>query len=203
MIGLIQQQLGMKFPGSFVVAFQTSLFAGELSGGRAIDVEITGPDLEKLVAIGGQLMGQTRQFLPPGTQAQPIPRLDLSSPEVHVLPKPQQISDLGMSSGELGYTVNALMDGAYVTDYFMGADKIDLVIMGEESYRGNTQDLESRYIATRNMNEPVRLGALADVEISSGPSRSTIVSENGQLRFKSRRRRRFRCKKPLKSSTKK
>ncbi len=169
LIGLIQQKLGMKFPGSFVVAFQTSLFAGELSGGRAIDVEITGPELEKLVGIGGQLMGQTRQFLPPGTQAQPIPGLDLSSPEVHVLPKQQQITDLGISSGELGYTVNAMIDGAYVTDYFMGSDKIDLVLMGQESYRGNTQDIESRYLATRNMSEPVRLGALADVEISSGP----------------------------------
>ncbi len=169
LIGLIQQRLGMKFPGSFVVAFQTSLFAGELSGGRAIDVEITGPDLEKLVAIGGQLMGLTGMHLPPETQARPIPSLDLSSPEVHVLPKPQQIMDLGLSTQELGYTVNALVDGAYVTDYFIGADKIDLVIMGEESYRGNTQDLESRYIATRNLNEPVRLGALADIRIESGP----------------------------------
>jgi HAE1 family hydrophobic/amphiphilic exporter-1 len=175
LIGLIQQRLGMKFPGSFVVAFQTSLFAGELSGGRAIDVEITGPDLERLVAIGGQMMGTMGKLtapggpLPPDTQARPIPSLDLSSPEVHVLPKPQQIMDLGLSSQELGYTVNALVDGAYVTDYFVGADKIDLVIMGEESYRGNTQDLESRYIATRNLSEPVRLGALADVRIGSGP----------------------------------
>jgi len=37
------------FPGAFVVAFQTSLFASELSGGRTIEVEITGPELEKLV----------------------------------------------------------------------------------------------------------------------------------------------------------
>ena len=114
-------------------------------------------------------MGQTYQFLPPGTQAQPIPGLDLSSPEVHVLPKQQQITDLGISSAELGYTINAMIDGAYVTDYYIGSDKIDLVIMGNDSFRGNSQEIESRYIATREMSEPVRLGALADVEISSGP----------------------------------
>ncbi len=169
LIGLVQSKLNGKFPGAFVVAFQTSLFAGELSGGRSIEVETTGPELEKLVAIGGQIMGQTYQLLPPGTQAQPIPGLDLSSPEVHVLPKLQQLSDLGMTSVELGYTVNALVDGAYVTDYYVGADKIDLVIMGSEAYRGNTQDIESRYVATRNMSQPVRLGALADVEIGAGP----------------------------------
>jgi HAE1 family hydrophobic/amphiphilic exporter-1 len=161
--------LNGKFPGAFVVAFQTSLFASELSGGRSIEIETTGPELEKLVAIGGQIMGQVYQLLPPGTQAQPIPGLDLSSPEVHVVPKPQQVSDLGLSSVELGYAVNALIDGAYVTDYYVGADKIDLVIMGSEEYRGNTQDIESRYVATRNMLEPVRLGALADVTIDSGP----------------------------------
>ena len=169
LIGLIQSKLGTKFPGSFVVAFQTSLFAGELAGGRAIEVEITGPDLRKLVGVGGQIMGMTMQHLPPGTQAQPIPGLDLSSPEVHVVPKSQQTSDLGMSGRELGFTVNALVDGAYVTDYFVGADKIDLVIMGDEKHRGSTQDLESRYVATRNMSEPVRLGALADVDIGAGP----------------------------------
>ncbi len=169
LIGLIQSRLGGKFPGSFVVAFQTSLFASELSAGRNIEVEITGPDLEKLVAIGGQIMGQTYALLPPGTQAQPIPGLDLSSPEVHVLPKSQQTSDLGITSAELGYAINALVDGAYVTDYYMGADKIDLVIMGSEDYRGSTQDVESRYVATRNLSEPVRLDALADIRIDAGP----------------------------------
>ena len=169
LIPLIQSRLGTKFPGAFVVAFQTSLFASELSGGRSIEVETTGPDLEKLVGIGGQIMGQTYGLMPPGTQAQPVPSLDLSSPEVHVLPKPQQISDLGITSAELGYAVNALIDGAYVTDYYVGADKIDLVIMGSDTFRGNTQDLESRYVATRNMSQPVRLGALADVRIGAGP----------------------------------
>ena len=169
LIGLVQSKLGGEFPGAFVVAFQTSLFAGELSAGRSIDVEITGPELETLVGIGGQIMGQSYALLPPGTQAQPIPGLDLSNPEVHVIPKLQQISDLGMTSAELGYTINALVDGAYVTDYFIGADKIDLVIMGSDEYRGSSQNIESRYVATRNMAEPVRLSALADVHIGAGP----------------------------------
>ena len=169
MIGLVQSKLGSRFPGSFVVAFQTSLFASELSAGRNVEVEITGPELEKLVGIGGQIMGQAYGLLPPGTQAQPIPGLDLSSPEVHVMPKLQQISDLGITSVELGYTVNALVDGAFVTDYFMGADKIDMVIMGSPENRGSTQNMESRYIATPNFAEPVRLDALADIRIDAGP----------------------------------
>ena len=170
LIPLIQGRLVSKFPGAFVVAFQTSLFASELSGGRTIEVETTGPDLVKLVEFGGRIMGSTYEQLK-GAQAQPIPGLDLSSPEVHVLPKPQQVSDLGITSNELGYAVNALIDGAYVTDYYEDADKIDLVIKGSKGYTGMTQDLESAYIATRNMSVPVRLGSLADVRISAGPEK--------------------------------
>lgn len=53
LIGLIQTKLKGKFPGSFVVAFQTSIFGRGLSGGRSIDIEITGPELKKLVGLGG------------------------------------------------------------------------------------------------------------------------------------------------------
>ena len=47
LIKLISDELDGMFPGAFVVAFQTSLFADELSGGRTIEVEITGPELKK------------------------------------------------------------------------------------------------------------------------------------------------------------
>ena len=46
------------------MAKQTSLFEQGLTAGRTIDIEITGPDLQRLVAIGGQIMGQVRGVLP-------------------------------------------------------------------------------------------------------------------------------------------
>lgn len=169
LIELIQTKLNGKFPGSFVVAFQTSIFGRGLSGGRSIDVEITGPKLKNLVGIGGQILRKVTESFPEGTQARPIPSLDLSSPELHVTTKPQQARDLGINATELGYAVNALIDGAYVSDYFIGGEKIDMVILTSTSYQGNTQDLESQYIATKNMSQPVRLDALADIKLSSGP----------------------------------
>ena len=169
LIGLIQTKLKGKFPGSFVVAFQTSIFGRGLSGGRSIDIEITGPELKKLVGLGGQILGKVTETFPPGTQARPLPSLDLSSPELHVQAKPQQARDLGVTTTELGYAVNALIDGAFVTDYFVGGEKIDMVVVASTDYQGNTQDLESQYIATPNLAEPVRLDALADITLSSGP----------------------------------
>ena len=63
---------------------------------------------------------------PATTAARPVPSLDLSSPEVHINPRLLQSAEMGMSASELGYTVDALVDGAYATDYFLGTDKIDL-----------------------------------------------------------------------------
>lgn len=169
LIDLIQTKFRDRFEGSFVTASQTSLFGRGLSGGRTIDVEITGPELEKLVGLGGQILGGVKQHFPDNTQARPQPSLDLSSPELHVSVKPEQAAALGVSSRELGYAVNVLVDGAYATDYFIGGEKIDLVILADENYAGTTDSIKSEYIATPNLTAPVRLDALANVELSSGP----------------------------------
>ena len=166
-IPLIQRATS-QLPGTFGVASQSSLFAGGLESGRTIDVEITGPDLQKLVGLGGQIFGQVRSLLPPTTQTRPIPSLDLSSPEVHIEPHLIQAAEMGMSANELGYTANALIDGAYAGDYFIGGDKIDLTIKGRDESVLNAQDVEALPISTP-MGQTVPLGALAKVTMKSGP----------------------------------
>ncbi|MSR56927.1 MAG: efflux RND transporter permease subunit [Planctomycetaceae bacterium] len=176
------QSIGAKLPGTFVVAKQTSLFEQNLTGGRTIDIEITGPQLEKLVDLGRRIFGQFQprpevdretgetkmvQMIP-GAQAFPKPSLDLSNPEVHVIPKWEQAADMQMTADELGYAVDTLVDGAYATDYYSGGDRIDLRIIGEERFARRTQDLLSLPIVTRT-GELVPLSAIADIQLKSGP----------------------------------
>ena len=104
----------------------------------------------------------------PGSFAFPLPSLDLNAPEVHVYRKTEQGSDLGVTTDELGYTVDALIDGAYATDYYYQGDKIDLTIVGNEDYAGRTQDLAALVVATPS-GDLARLEALADVELAGGP----------------------------------
>src|SRR5207249_9284528 len=115
-----------------------------LTAGRTVDVEITGPEIQKLIelAVGNPnrkspdgtpdvgIMGKLRVLLP-GAQVFPQPSLDLSNPEIHIVPKLDQAADLQLTAADLGYAVDALVDGAYATDYFSGGDKIDLRIVGE------------------------------------------------------------------------
>lgn len=154
-------------PGIIAVAKQTSLFEQGLTSGRTVDVEIMGPELPKLVSIGGQVMRKVGEIIP-NAQALPRPSLDLSSPEVHVIPKWEQASDMEVNAAELGYAVDALVDGAYAADYYLEGDKIDLRISGTSDYTGRTQNIEKLPIATAAGNL-VPLGAVANVEMRSGP----------------------------------
>ena len=169
LIPLLQSQLKGLFPGVIVVASQSSIFGRGLGGGRNIEVQVVGPELEQLVDIGGQIMRSVKREFSPDTQTRPVPSLDLSSPEVHVTAKPVSASQLGMTNTELGSTINALIDGAYVGDYFIDGEKIDLVVLGSDSYRARTQDLPREYVSTPNLRTPVRLDSFADIELGSGP----------------------------------
>jgi len=161
-------------PGAFVVAFQSSLFERGLQGGRTIDIEISGPDLERLIAIGGGIMGKVSgggggEPLIAGAQLRPVPSLDLASPEVNINGRKEVMAGMGVSTSDLGYTINALNDGAYATDFYLsGSDKIDLVIIGSERSVEHTQDLATLPIATPT-GELVTVSDLADVDIGSGP----------------------------------
>ncbi len=168
LIDLVMKKLDGRFPGTQIRAFQTSIFGRGLSGGRNIDIEITGPDLHRLVEIGGRVMADVKQQIPNG-QARPIPSLDLSSPELHVVLKPEQASALGVTSRDLGYAVNALVDGAYAADYFLDGEKIDLVIMGKPNPDEPVFDLAAEYIATPVLPEPVRLDVVSRQSLAAGP----------------------------------
>lgn len=167
------QQVREKLPGAFVVAKQSSLFEQGLTAGRTVEVEITGPELTRLVALGGQVLGKVTgggggEPVIPNSQSRPVPSLDLSSPEVHVIPKLVQAEQMGVDATGLGYAVSALVDGAYAADYFIGGEKIDLTIIGHPDSATQTQDLLELPIATPG-GQLVPLSALASVVLASGP----------------------------------
>ena len=154
-------------PGTIFVINQSSIFTRGIGEGRSIDVEITGPDLERLIALGGEVFGRVMQALP-DAQARPIPSLDLGNPEVRVRTHRQRAAELGISNRQLGYAVNALIDGARASDYRYQGREIDLVVMGNEEALMRTHLLEQMPIATPE-GELVTLGSVADVSLVDGP----------------------------------
>jgi HAE1 family hydrophobic/amphiphilic exporter-1 len=155
---------------------QASLFQGGAGGGRAIDLEISGPDLGRLVALGGRTFGQVMGVLP-GAQARPIPGLDLGNPEVRIVPDRIKASQLGLSARDIGIAVNALMDGALVDGYQFQGEEIDLTLRGASDWF-RTQDIGNMQIYTPG-GQLIPIHSVAELEVTAGPE---------QINHKNRRR---------------
>lgn len=161
------REVSAEFPGTRAIAKQSSLFERGSSAGRTVDIEIRGGDLDKLIALGHRVLEDVQAIIP-DAQASPRPSLDLASPEVHIRPKLIESSEIGFSAADLGYTVDAFIDGAYAGDYFVDGDKIDLTIVGSGQFASATQDIRFLPMSAPN-GQIVTLQALADIELASGP----------------------------------
>ncbi len=154
-------------PGVIGIVTQSSLFDRGLGEGRNIDIEITGPELDELLALGGRIFGQVRAILP-GAQVRPRPSLDLGSPEVRVSLKRERAADVQMTNQELGFVIDALVDGAKASDYQFEGDEIDLTIRGVDRYADRTQDLSNLPVFTRG-GRLSTVGDVADIALVAGP----------------------------------
>ena len=166
-------------PGVISIITQSSLFQRGLGEGRNIDIEIAGPEMETLVALGGQIFGQVMGLLP-GSQVRPKPSLDLGSPEVHVTLRRDRAADVQITNRELGFAVDALVDGAKASDYQFEGDEIDLTIRGEDQYADRTQDLDSIPIYTRG-GSLTTVGAIADIKLVSGPEQINHIERERSI----------------------
>jgi HAE1 family hydrophobic/amphiphilic exporter-1 len=157
-----------KTPGAFVVVSQSSIFERGLGEGRNIDVELTGPELERLIELGGEVLGNVMQKLP-GVQARPIPSLDLGNPEVQVRTDRRRAADLGISNRDLAFAVSALVDGVKASDFRLEGKEIDLKLLAAGDGPHHTHLLEQLPIATPD-GRLVTLGSVADIAVLSGPT---------------------------------
>jgi len=156
-----------EIPGMIAIVSQSSIFQRGIGEGRSINVQLTGPELEKLVGLGQKVFFGAMQKIP-GSQVRPIPSLDLGNPEVQLFLNRERASDVGISNQELGFMINALVDGAVVSDYQIDGDEIDLSLRGEDTYASRTQSLEDLMINTES-GKMVTVGSVADVKVTTGP----------------------------------
>jgi len=161
------QRVGSQLPGSFVVLSQFSIFQSSMNEGRNIDIEFTGPDLERLIELGGEAFGRLLGIMP-DAQILPIPSLDLGNPEVQVLIHRRRAAELGLSNRDLGFMVSALIDGVKASDFRYQGKEVDLKIMLGEGYERRTHLLEQLPIATPS-GQLVTLGSVAEISQKAGP----------------------------------
>ena len=160
-------------PGTFGFMTQPSLFGRGVGGGRTIELNVSGQDLNDILGVAGQAAGMVGGLLPraDGHQFRPIPGLELGAPEVRLIPDRQRLADAGLDSSELAATVDAFNDGLRVAEVTVGAERINLVLRGDTSVQSalRTQDVGNYPVVTPN-GQIVPVSALSDVVLTAGPT---------------------------------
>ena len=155
-------------PGTYGFVSQPSLFGRTVGGGKRVDLDIRGPDLEPVLEVARQAMGRVLRILPraEGTQVRPRPGLELGAPEVRIAPDRARLADSGVSVRELGEAVDVFNDGLRVAEITVDGKRLDFVLAGPPNER--TQQIENLPVVASGAILPVR--SLADVVVTAGPT---------------------------------
>jgi len=158
-------------PGTFAIIKQSSLFGRSLSGGRKIELDIQGPDLETILNVAGQATGQVLKNFPrkEGNQFRPKPGLELGAPEVRVIPDRLKLADNGVSMRDLGSAIDAFNDGLRVAEVTVGSDRLDLMLKGRDGKVSTTQGVGQLPVVTSD-GRILPVSSLSQVNLTAGPT---------------------------------
>ena len=116
------------YPGMRSFSSRGSIISSNDGGTRSVNLDITGADLEALYDV--VLLAYRRAeeiFDHPQVRPDP-PILTLGQPMLELRPRWERAAEVGLTAREIGLAVAGLTDGAYVDEFFLGDDKIDMFI---------------------------------------------------------------------------
>lgn len=120
-------------PGIIAYAFQMPVFRIAGRTGSAVQVDLLGPNLDNVRSSASQLFRRIAgEYGIYTVQSEPL-NFNLLSPELQVYPEFINLSDLNLSMRDLGVAVQVYGDGAFVGDYDMDGEMVDLKVISKDS----------------------------------------------------------------------
>jgi multidrug efflux pump subunit AcrB len=151
-----------SFPGMRAFASRGSIISSNDGGTRSVNLDITGRDLDEIYRVAQLAYDRAESLFDNPRLGSSPSSLSLDQPLVEIRPNWYRAAEKGMTAAEIGFTVAALTDGAFVDEYFEGDDKIDVFLFsqaGSEQRLDRVEDLPV-YIPDVGV---VPLGSLADI----------------------------------------
>jgi len=166
-----------SIPGMYGVSMQVGIFQSRIGRSRTIDVDISGDDLDRIVQVAGMMFGAAKQGMPE-TQVRPIPSIELSYPEVKIIPIRERLKANNMSAADLGIALDVLMDGRIVGDFKQeGKKTIDLVLKTDDDSIATPEALYQSFVATPG-GRIVPVSSLAGLERTTGMTQIRHLERN-------------------------
>ncbi|NOQ46124.1 MAG: MMPL family transporter [Desulfobulbaceae bacterium] len=166
-----------SIPGIFGVSIQAGIFESGIGEGRTVEINISGENIDPIIEAARTLYGMTSQKIQ-NAQIRPIPSLETSYPEVHIVPKKEKLAANGLSEKDLGVYVDILMDGRKIDEYRPeGVKQVDLVVKGDEQVFSTPEDILNCTIISRHGNL-IRLGDVAELVYDQGMPQINHLERN-------------------------
>ncbi len=166
-----------EYPGMRAFASRGSIITSNDGGTRSINLDISGPDLATIYDASLAAYRRAEEVLGnPRIQSDPS-SLALTQPLIEVLPDWERTAELGMDAGDVGYAVAALTDGAFVDEFFLDDDKIDIYMFGSASGKLGLDELAQLPVYTPQ-GSIVPLSAMAGIRETVDTS--TVRRINGR-----------------------
>ena len=151
------------YPGVRSFASRGSIFAGNRGGARSINLDINAADMPTLFAAGDVAYEQAKSiFDNPQVRSRPS-SLSMAQPLIEIHPDWERIAELGINTSDLGYTIGAYSDGAYVDEFVLDDDRIGMFLYSADGVVRHPQDIEHLLLYTRD-GGIVPLSSVARVE---------------------------------------
>ncbi len=163
-------------PDTYGGAGQSSLFGRGVGGGGTIDVEISGPDLNRVLAAADAIFNTAGRVYGFGRAVSASPsNFNLRQPEYQV--ELNQVGrELGLTTRDLGTSVRALFDGAFAGEFFLDGETVDIVLLPEGGKLQYKEQLAAIPVSTPT-GRTVPLDTVVNVRAALAPQAIQRIEE--------------------------
>jgi multidrug efflux pump subunit AcrB len=139
-----------------------SIISSNDGGTRAIAVDLAGNNIQDLYQAAKAVYAEAEvRFDNPQLNSDPS-SLSLDQPLIEIRPRWQRLAELGISNRDFSYSVAAMSDGAYVDEFLLNDDKVDMFMFSDAGNEQTISSLASSPLVTPQGNI-LPLNAMADL----------------------------------------
>ncbi len=156
-----------SIPGIFGVSTQVGVFQDNLGGGRTIDLNIAGDNMNDIIASARLLFGSISEKLK-NAQIRPIPSLENTYPEANFVPNRSRLIANGMTEQTLGLYIDVIMDGRKIGEFSPeNMKKVDLVLKTDDKNIETPEDVYESFVVN-NLGKLIRLKDISNITYGQG-----------------------------------
>ena len=150
-INALMEALTERFkqePGMRAFAARGSIISSNDGGTRSVNVDVAGADLEDLFGTAQAIYARAGEVLPDAQIGSEPSSLSLTQPMIRVVPNWERLAEAELSPDAFAFAVAAISDGAFVDEFFLGDDKIDIFLFSTAGYGQSLEGLANAPLHT-------------------------------------------------------